>query len=106
MNTMIKSMAGVALTGVLALASVVPTQAQAIQFGYGQRDRVISTYCDRNPRDRDCRRFHGGGWNDNDYNNFYSRHRSGLDGIASGLFGFTFGAIIGSAIANQNNNNN
>lgn len=106
MNNLIKSAAGVALTGVLAIASIMPVQAQSISIGFGQRDRVISTYCDRNPRDNDCRRYHSGGWNDDDYGYFYRRHRSGLDNVASGLFGFTFGAILGSAIANSNNNNN
>lgn len=106
MNTMFKTIAGIAMTGVLAIASVMPAQAQSVTFGYGQRDRVISTYCDRNPRDSDCRRYRGGNWNNNDYNRFYGRHRSGLDSIASGFFGFTFGAILGSAIANSNNNNN
>lgn len=106
MNMMNKTMAGAALTGVLALTAIVPAQAQNVTFSVGQRDRVITSYCDRNPRDSDCRSYHGGHWKENDYGNFYNRHRSGLDATASGLFGFTFGAILGSAIANNNSNNN
>ena len=97
---------GAALTGLIALTSIIPAQAQTVTFGYNERDRVVSSYCDRNPRDRDCRRYRNGGWDNNDYNNFYGRHRGGLDSIASGFFGFTFGAILGSALANSNNNNN
>ncbi|MDB5531207.1 MAG: BA14K-like protein [Devosia sp.] len=104
MNVLSKGLTALALISTIAISSVVPTQAQSIQFGFGQRDRVITSYCDRNPRDRDCRSYYGGGWHDSDYNRFYRSRRSGLDSIASGLFGFGFGAILGSAIANSNNN--
>lgn len=93
------------VTGAVLLATALPAQAQNIQYNYGQRERVIQTYCDRYPSDRDCRGYYGGGWNDRDYDRFYGQRRSDLDGIAAGLFGFTFGAIIGGAIANSNNNN-
>jgi len=105
MNIFGKGLTALALVGTVAISSIVPTQAQGVTFSYGQRDRVISSYCDRNPRDRDCRSYHGGGWRDDDYNRFYRSRRSGLDNIASGLFGFGFGAILGGAIANSNNNN-
>jgi hypothetical protein len=102
MKFKISALTAVALSGLMAVTSTVPAQAQN-SLSWGQRDRVISTYCDRNPRDRDCRSYYGGRWSDRDYNRFYSRNRVGLDNIASGLFGFTFGAIIGGALANQNN---
>ncbi|MET3896436.1 hypothetical protein ABIB57_000360 [Devosia sp. UYZn731] len=105
MNVLSKGLTALALVATVAISSVVPTQAQSVQFGYGQRDRVITSYCDRNPRDRDCRSYYGGGWHDSDYDRFYRSRRSGLDNIASGLFGFGFGAILGSALANSNNNN-
>lgn len=91
------------------LTSIIPAQAQdprAVGPSWHQRDQVITSYCDRNPRDRDCRGYYGGGWGDRDYNNFYRQRRNSLDGIAAGLFGFGFGALLGGAIANQNNNNN
>jgi hypothetical protein len=105
------SIAGaMAMTALVALSSIVPAQAQVGPFGRGddgvqQRERVIRTYCDRNRNDRDCRRFGEGRWRDRDYDRFYSSRRGSLDNIASGLFGFGFGALLGSAIANGNNNN-
>jgi hypothetical protein len=105
MNILGKGLTALALIGTVVISSVVPTQAQSMRFGFNQRDHVITSYCDRNRRDRDCRSFHRGGWHDSDYNRFYHSRRSGLDNIASGLFGFGFGAILGSAIANSNNNN-
>lgn len=93
-----------AVTGAVAIGTIVPAQAQNVTLSYGQRYQVIETYCDRNPRDRDCRGFYGGGWNDDDYYNFYNSRRSSVDSIASGLFGFTFGAALGSIIANSNSN--
>jgi hypothetical protein len=101
-----KSMCVAALSGLLAITSIVPAQAQSVQFGIGQRDRVIQTYCDRNPNDRDCGGFYDRRWSDRDYDRFYNSRRSNLDNIASGIFGFTFGAIVGGAIANSQNNNN
>lgn len=106
MNIFGKGLTALALVGTVAISSIVPTQAQGVTFSYGQRDRVITSYCDRNPRDRDCRSYRGGGWRDDDYDRFYRSRRSGLDSVATGLFGFGFGAILGSAIANSNNNNN
>lgn len=104
MSILSNGLAAVAMIGTLAATSVVPAQAQSMSFSYGQRDRVITSYCDTHRRDPDCRRYHGGGWHDSDYNNFYRRRGSDLDSIATGLFGFGFGAILGSAIANSNNN--
>ena len=88
------------LAALIGLTSVMPAEAQ----NWSQRDRVIVTYCDRNPRDPDCNDFRRGRWDNDDYRRFYSNRRSNLDSIASGIFGFTFGAIVGSALANQNNN--
>tara|TARA_R110002124_G_scaffold9586_12_gene49274 strand:+ start:1190 stop:1630 length:441 start_codon:yes stop_codon:yes gene_type:complete len=98
-----KGLTALALVGTVAISSVAPTQAQSMTFSYGQRDRVITTYCDRNPRDRDCRSYRDGGWRDSDYDRFYGSRRSGLDSVATGLFGLGFGAILGGAIANSNN---
>lgn len=104
MSILSNGLAAVAMVTTLAATSVVPAQAQSMSFSYGQRDRVITSYCDAHRRDPDCRRWHGGGWRDSDYNNFYRRRGSDLDSIAAGLFGFGFGAILGGAIANSNNN--
>ena len=98
-----KGLAALALVSTIAVSSIAPAQAQSITFSIGQRDRVITSYCDRHPGDRDCYRYRQGGWHDSDYNSFYRTRRSGLDSIATGLFGFGFGAVIGSAIANSNN---
>jgi hypothetical protein len=110
MNMKTKGLTAAAITGLMAFSSVVPAQAQLEigdrRGGDRDRDRVVLTYCEANPRDRDCRDFRRGRWDNNDYNRFYRRNRSGLDNISSGLLGFTFGAIIGGAIANSNNNNN
>jgi len=99
-----------AITGLMAISSVIPAQAQILAPKSGpsqaDRDRVVQTFCQRNPRDRDCRTYSRDRWDDRDYDRFYGRNRSGLDNIASGLFGFGFGAIVGGALANQNNNNN
>lgn len=97
-----KGLAALALVSTIAASSIAPAQAQSITFSIGQRDRVITSYCDQYPRDRDCYRYRQGGWHDSDYNTFYRTRRSGLDNIATGLFGFGFGAVIGSAIANSN----
>ncbi|HTN63189.1 MAG TPA: BA14K family protein [Devosia sp.] len=109
MSILGKSLAAMAMVSTIAVSSIIPAQAQILSQNkapsYGQRDRVITSYCDRNPRDRDCRSYRRGGWHDSDYDRFYHSRRSGLDNIASGLFGFGFGAILGSAIANSNNNN-
>lgn len=99
-----KGLAAIALVSTMAVSSIAPAQAQSVTFSVGQRDRVITSYCDRHPGDPDCYRYRRGGWHDSDYDSFYRTRRSGLDSIATGLFGFGFGAIIGSAIANSNNN--
>nr|WP_314260459.1 BA14K family protein [uncultured Devosia sp.] len=96
---------GAALTSAMAVATVVPAQAQfSANFNYGQRAQVIETYCDRYPNDYDCQGYYGGRWSDRDYDRFYSTRRSQIDPIASGLFGLAFGAILGGALANGNNN--
>jgi hypothetical protein len=85
------------------VASALPTQAQ-VTLNYGDRVRVVETYCDRNPRDPDCWGYRDGRWGRNEYNRFYDNRRSDLDSVAAGLFGLTLGAIVGGAIANSNNN--
>ncbi|MDB5623954.1 MAG: BA14K-like protein [Devosia sp.] len=102
MKTIINTVGAVAMAGLLAVSGSAPAQAQS--FSFERQDRVIRSYCDSHRRDPDCRRHSRGDWGRRDYDRFYSRHRSGLDSVASGLFGFTFGAIVGGAIANQNNN--
>lgn len=106
MNAICKTRAGrglfaLATTAIIALTSMPAVQAQSVTFSFGQRDRVIETYCDRYPRDRDCRGYYGGGWSSHDYDRFYTTRRSALDNIAAGFFGFTFGTVLGAAIANQ-----
>ncbi|WP_245895220.1 BA14K family protein [Devosia submarina] len=107
MNMKLKGLTAAAITGLMAISSVVPAQAQILapKGSSADRDRVVQSYCERNRGDRDCRDFRRGRWNDNDYNRFYRRNRSGLDSISSGLLGFGFGALVGGAIANSNNNN-
>ena len=106
MKTIINTVGAVAMAGLLAISGSAPAQAQNVTLSFGQQDRVIRSYCESHRRDPDCRRHARGDWRRGDYNRFYGRHRSGLDSVASGLFGFTFGAIVGGALANQNNNNN
>ena len=106
MKKIINGVLATALAGSFAISSALPAQAQSFSFSIGttnQRDRVIERYCDSHRWDRDCRSYRSGGWRDRDYNRFYSSRRGNLDSIASGLFGFTFGAILGSAIANSAN---
>lgn len=111
MTTKFGKLAATVMAGAVMLTGAMPAFAQGVMMnpkpgdGFSQRDRVITSYCDRYRNDRDCRRYYGGGWNDRDYNNFYRNRRDSLDGIAAGLFGFGFGALLGGAIANQNNNN-
>jgi|GEM_PF-1885365 hypothetical protein len=104
MNKLVSLVSAIALTGMTALSSVVPAYAQNVTISAGQRYRVIETYCDRNAWDRDCNDFYRGRWNDRDYNRFYNSRRSSIDSIATGILGFTFGAALGSIIANGNNN--
>ncbi|KFC71078.1 BA14K-like protein [Devosia sp. LC5] len=112
MTTKFGKLAATVMAGAVMMTGAAPVSAQDWfsnqHNGNGnasQRDRVIMSYCQRNPRDRDCRGYYGGGWRDRDYDTFYRSRRNSLDGIAAGLFGFGFGALLGGAIANQNNNN-
>lgn len=106
MQNAIATFSAALVTGAMMLASAVPAQAQRFDQNYSQRDRVIQTYCQRNPNDRDCRGYWNGGWGNNDYNRFYNQRRNNLDSLATGIFGFTFGAILGSALAGGNNQGN
>jgi uncharacterized protein YcfJ len=107
MKMNLKGLTAAAITGLMAISSVIPAQAQVLapKGSSADRDRVVLSYCQANPRDRDCRDFRRGRWDNDDYYRFYRRNRGGLDSISSGLLGFTFGAIVGGAIANSNNNN-
>lgn len=105
MKTLTKGLVATTLAALIGITSVIPTSAQILAPRSDQRDRVITTYCDRNPRDRDCNDWRRGRWNDRDYDRFYRGRRDNLDSIASGIFGFTFGAIVGGALSNQGRNN-
>ena len=105
MNLMKNGLVTAAMAATIAAASIVPAQAQNVTLSFGQRQQVIQTYCDRYPNDRDCGGYYGGRWDDRDYDRFYYSRRSNMDSIAAGLFGLTFGAILGGAIANSNNRN-
>ena len=98
---MTKGLTATSLAALIGLGSIVPASAQILAPKSDQRDRVIQTYCDRNPRRPRLRGFRPGRWHDNDYDSFYRGRRDNLDCIASGIFGFTFGAIVGGALANQ-----
>ena len=106
MKKLIATTLATALSATMAISSAAPAAAQSVQFSFGQGDRVIGGYCQNHSRDRDCRDYRNNHsrWSRNDYNNFYGRHRTGLDSFASGAFGFTFGAILGTALANSNSN--
>jgi hypothetical protein len=100
----IGSISAILLSGAMMLTSSVPANAQRMGGDYWQqRDQVIGRYCDSYRNDRDCIRYNRGGWNDRDYANFYRPRQNNLDSIASGLFGFGFGAILGGILANGNN---
>lgn len=104
MNAARKSLVAAAMTATIAVASIVPVQAQNVTLSFGQRQQVIQTYCDRYPNDYDCRDYYGGNWRQRDYDRFYSNRRSDLDPIATGIFGLAFGAILGGALSNGNAN--
>lgn len=93
-----------ALTSMVALTGVAPAQAQNVTLSFGQQQQVVRTYCDRYPNDYDCRGYYDGDWGRRDYSNFYRNRRSDLDPMAAGIFGLAIGAIVGGAIANQNQN--
>ncbi|NGP19052.1 hypothetical protein [Devosia aurantiaca] len=65
-------------------ATMMPIQAQVVTLNYGERVRVVETYCDRNPRDPDCFGYRDGRWSRNQYNRFYDNRRSDLDTVAAG----------------------
>lgn len=99
-----KQITALALTGLMSISSFVPVQAQDVTLSFGQRQRVVQTYCERYPHDWDCRGYYDGYWSDRDYDNFYYRNRNDLDPLVAGIFGFAIGAIIAGAAANSSNN--
>jgi hypothetical protein len=101
MKKIIAGLTATALAGTLAISAVAPAAAQSVSFSIGQRDRVIDRFCDYNPRNRDCRDYYDGEWDRGDYLSFYRSNRAGLDNVAAGLFGFTFGAIVAGALADR-----
>ena len=108
--TLTKTITALALAGMTAATAVAPASAQSFGFSFssgdrGRADRVFSSYCDRHPRDRDCRDYRRGRFSDRDYDRFYRNHRNDLNPIAGG-FGFALGTIFGAAAANSNNNRN
>lgn len=102
MKLSLQKIAVIAMTGLTSVASVVPAQAQDVTLSFGQRQRVIQTYCQRYPNDYDCRSYSGGNWRQRDYDRFYYSNRRNLDPLAAGIFGLALGAIIGGAVSNGN----
>ncbi|GHA36432.1 hypothetical protein GCM10007989_35700 [Devosia pacifica] len=107
MKAFSKSICAAALCGLVSISAIVPASAQSslVQAKPDERDRVVTTFCSRHSNLEDCRDYRSGRWDRRDYDRFYRRHNNDLDNIASGLFGFTFGAIIGGAIANSQRDN-
>jgi len=101
-KTLTHFLAAIAVGG-MSLASIAPVSAQTVTFGIGSRGHYVESYCERHPRDRDCREWRRSGhrWGDDRYRRWYHSHRGGIDSSAAGIFGFAAGAIIGGAIANS-----
>lgn len=102
MKPFLKKIFSVAVVGMMSVPTVAPVQSQEASLSFGQRQRVVQTYCERNPFDPDCRGYFAGQWSDRDYDWFYHRNRSDLDPLIAGIFGLAIGAIIAGAIANGN----
>ena len=95
------ALAGIVL-GTSVFASTVPASAQR---SFGDRERYVERYCERNRGDRDCNDFRRNrhAWDDRRYKNWYRRHhRDNDDAAAAAIFGLAAGAIIAGA-ANSNN---
>jgi len=90
--------------GTSVIGSVAPAEAQ--RADRRERERYVERYCDRNPRDRDCRDFrdHRRNWNDSRYQRWYRDRHRGNDNAAAALFGLAAGAIVGGAISSAQGN--
>jgi hypothetical protein len=89
------------LSAAVVASSMLSPVAQAAPRHHGDRDRFISSYCERHPRDRDCNdwRSHRNRWSDDRYDRWYHNHRRdfGPGDAAASIFGFAAGAIAGAA---------
>lgn len=100
MNTFATKIGAIALSGILALSSLVPAQAQDNGLNAEQRKQVVQAYCQKYPQDPDCNGWWF--WSARDYDAYYYRNRTDLEPLIAGIFGLAIGAIIAGAIANGN----
>lgn len=100
MNPFVTKLTAVAMSGLMAISSVAPVQAQDNSLTFDQRKQVVQTYCQKYPQDSDCSGWWF--WSARDYDAFYYRNRSDLEPLIAGIFGLAIGAIIAGAIANSN----
>jgi hypothetical protein len=98
-----RRIATTALAGLMMATSFVPftgpAAARDIRF---ERERYVERWCDRNPRDSDCRdwRVSRDRWDDDRYRRWYRHRHRDSDDIGSALFGLAAGALIGGTLAN------
>jgi len=100
MNTFVTKFTAIALTGIMALSSIAPVQAQDHSLNAEQRKQVVQAYCQKYPQDPDCNGWWF--WSARDYDAYYYRNRNDLEPLIAGIFGLAIGAIIAGAIANSN----
>lgn len=93
---MFKKLAIAFATTVMAGTAFLPTTVSAQSLTFSNRDRVISDYCDRHPRDRDCWDWKDNrhSWKRSHYDRWYRSHQPALGSFAAGIFGFALGAAI------------
>jgi hypothetical protein len=100
MNPFVTKFTAIAFSGIMAISSFAPAQAQDNSLNAEQRKQVVQAYCQKYPSDADCSGWWF--WSARDYDAFYNRNRNNLEPLIAGLFGLAIGAIIAGAIANSN----
>ena len=93
------------IIGMVALAAVSPASAAA--GNRMQQDQYISDYCTTYPSADQCPdwRMNHGHWSSNQYRTFYTGHQNSIGfggNVAAGLFGFAVGAMLSTAVGNNN----